>query len=104
MLQHSLYNTICPFTVVQYFFKIFPYVISNSNCIFRIIALQFGYHLIQLEQKGAEIPEPERQQYLDTFESGQMQIFLHDLLTTKYKVVNKLARESPNMPMMVPGQ
>jgi len=65
---------------------------------------QFGYHLIQLEQKGVEVPEPERQQYLDTFESGQMQIFLHDLLTTKYKVVNKLARESPSMPMMVPGQ
>ncbi|MCW3054757.1 MAG: Parvulin-like peptidyl-prolyl isomerase [Chthonomonadales bacterium] len=65
---------------------------------------QFGYHLIQLEKQGAEIPEPERQQYLDKFESGQMQIFLHDLLTTKYKVVNKLARESPTMPMMVPGQ
>ncbi|MCW3098413.1 MAG: Parvulin-like peptidyl-prolyl isomerase [Chthonomonadaceae bacterium] len=66
------------------------------------IKSQFGYHLIQLEQRGAEIPEADRQAYLDNFESGQMQIFLRDLLTTKYHAVNKLARETPAM--MMPGQ
>jgi len=66
------------------------------------IRSKFGYHLIQLEQSGAAIPELERQQYLDNFESGQMQIFLRDLLTTKYKVTNKLARAQPQM--MMPGQ
>lgn len=67
------------------------------------IRSQFGYHLIQLQQRGAEIPEADRQQYLDNFESGQMQIFLRDLLTNKYKAVNKLARAQAQMPMM-PGQ
>lgn len=66
------------------------------------IRSKFGYHLIQLEQSGAAIPELERQQYLDNFESGQMRIFLRDLLTTKYKVTNKLARAQPQM--MMPGQ
>jgi parvulin-like peptidyl-prolyl isomerase len=65
---------------------------------------QFGYHLIQLEQRGTGIPEEDRQAYLDNFESGQMQVFLRDLLTTKYKVVNKLSRPTQSMPMMQPGQ
>jgi parvulin-like peptidyl-prolyl isomerase len=67
------------------------------------VRTKFGYHLIQLQQKGAEIPEDERQQYLDNFESGQMQLYLRDLLNTRYKVVNKLARPMQTMPML-PGQ
>ncbi len=65
------------------------------------IKSQFGYHLIQLELRGADIPEADRQAYLDNFESGQMQIFLRDLLA-RYKAVNKLARETPPMQMMMP--
>ncbi len=64
---------------------------------------QFGYHLIQLEQRGSGIPEDERQQYLDNFESGQMQVYLRDLMK-KYAVVNKLERPAPPMGMQMPGQ
>ena len=69
------------------------------------IRTQFGYHLIQLEARGAGISDDDRQAYLDNFESGQMQLYLRNLMTTKYKVVNKLARAAPMMPgMMPPGQ
>jgi parvulin-like peptidyl-prolyl isomerase len=68
------------------------------------VLTKFGYHLIQMQQRGAEIPEADRQAYLDNFESGQMQIFLRDLLTTKYHAVNKLARDTPTAQMMMPGQ
>ena len=76
----------------------------KPNEISKPVRSQFGYHLIQLEQLGAAIPEEDRQAYLDNFESGQMQIFLRDLVTTKYKVVNKLARPMQTMPMMQPGR
>ncbi len=67
------------------------------------IRSQFGYHIIQLEQRGTGIPEEDRQAYLDNFESGQMQVYLRELMT-RYKAVNKLARPAPSMPMMMPGQ
>ncbi len=69
------------------------------------IRSKFGYHLIEMEHRGAEISEADRQQYLDNFESGQMQIFLRDLLASPaYKATNKLARATPPMQMMMPGQ
>ena len=74
----------------------------KPNEISKPIRSQFGYHLIQLQQRGAEIPEDTRQQYLDNFESGQVQIYLRQLMTT-HKVDNKLAVPTPGMPMM-PGQ
>ncbi len=64
---------------------------------------QFGYHLIQLEQRGKDIPEEERQTYLDNFASGQMQVYLRTLMK-RYGAVNKLERPANPMQMQMPGQ
>lgn len=74
----------------------------KPNEVSKPVKSQFGYHLIQLEARGAEIPEADRQQYLDSFENGQMQLYLRDLLATSYKTTNKLLR-AQQMPVF-PGQ
>ena len=46
MLQHSFYNCIGSFAMMNYFFKVLLYIIGNCHCIFFISFFQFIFHFI----------------------------------------------------------
>jgi parvulin-like peptidyl-prolyl isomerase len=64
------------------------------------VKTQFGYHIIEVEKKGKDIPEAERQAALDSVEQRRAGVYLNELMTQKATVVNNLR---PAMPAMPPG-
>ncbi len=61
---------------------------------------KFGYHVILVEKRGAEIPAEERQLALENYKSQQTQQYLPTLIV-QYKMNNSIADKLP--PMMMPG-
>jgi parvulin-like peptidyl-prolyl isomerase len=60
---------------------------------------QFGYHIIEVEKKGKDIPDAERQAALDGVLQRRATVYLNGLMTQNSKVVNNLRPSMPNAPM-----
>ncbi|HEV2473210.1 MAG TPA: peptidylprolyl isomerase [Chthonomonadales bacterium] len=61
----------------------------------------FGYHIIQVEKLGKDIPEADRQQALEQSDRSSYSPFMNQLLTSRVKIVNNL--RPMFMPGMMPG-
>jgi parvulin-like peptidyl-prolyl isomerase len=64
---------------------------------------QFGYHLIEVEKLGKDIPADQRQAILEQYEQNHAQVFVNQTLPTRVKMVDNLPKPPPSPMGLPPG-